>query len=59
MFWETAVDDQRPKLKIQINSIEIEGFDTGADVMIILPEFWHELASSGGKYSASRDWNFI
>lgn len=30
MFWETVVNDQRPKLKLQVNGIEIVGLvDTG------------------------------
>lgn len=34
--WQTVVNDQRPKLKLQVNGIEIEDLvDTGADVTII------------------------
>lgn len=41
VFWQTAINDQRSRLKIQINSIETEGLlDTGTDVTI-LPKFWH------------------
>jgi hypothetical protein len=36
MFWQTAVNDQKPKLKWQLNDIEIEGLvDTGANKTII------------------------
>ena len=36
IFWQTSIEDQRPKLKILVNNIEIEGMvDTGADVIII------------------------
>ena len=35
-FWQTSIEDQRPKLKILVINIEIEGMvDTGADVIII------------------------
>ena len=41
IFWQTSTDDQRPKIKILINNIEIKQMvDTGADVTIILPKFW-------------------
>lgn len=41
MFWQTAIDGQRPKLEIFINDIEIEGLvDTEADITIILPKSW-------------------
>lgn len=36
MFWQTAVNDQKPKLKWQLNDIEIESLvDTGANKTII------------------------
>lgn len=58
MFWQTTINDQRPKLKIQINGIEIEGLvDTGADVMIISPK--SQIGLFRDTHSASRDWNFI
>ena len=42
VFWPTAINDQRPKLKVQINGVEIEGLvDTGADVTIISTKPWH------------------
>ena len=42
MFWQTTINDQRPKLKIQINGIEIEGLvDTGGDVTIMSPKSWY------------------
>lgn len=42
MFWQTAINAQRPKLKLQINGTEIEGLvDTGADITIISPKSWH------------------
>ena len=41
-FWPTSVNDQRPKLRVCINGIFIEGLlDMGADVSIITPESWH------------------
>lgn len=42
MFWQTAVNDQKPKLKWQLNDIEIEGLvDTGAGITIISQKSWH------------------
>ena len=42
IFWQTFINEQRPKLKIQINVIELEGLvDMGADVTIIAPKSWH------------------
>lgn len=36
VFWETILNDQRPKLKLQVNDTEIEGLvDTGGNVPII------------------------
>ena len=36
VFWQTAINDQRPKLNIQLNGNEIEGlFYTGTDLTII------------------------
>lgn len=36
VFWQTAIHDQRPKLKVFISNIEVEGIvDTGADVIKI------------------------
>lgn len=41
IFWQTSIEDQRPKLKVLVNNIEIEGMvDTGADVTIISPKSW-------------------
>ena len=41
VFWQTIVNDQRTKLKFQVNSIEIEYLvDTGADVTIISQKSW-------------------
>lgn len=38
-FWQTAIEDQRSKLRILINNIEIEEtVNTGADVIIISPK---------------------
>lgn len=40
-IWTTSIEDKRPKLKILVNNIEIEGMvDTGADVTIISPKSW-------------------
>ena len=34
MLWKPVVSDQRQKLKLQVNGIEIEGLvDTGADII--------------------------
>ena len=42
IFWQTSINDQRPKLRVSINDIVIEGLlDTGADMSIITPESWH------------------
>ena len=42
VFWKTVVNDQRPKLMVQMNGIDIEGLvDTGADVTIISPKSWN------------------
>lgn len=40
-FWQTSIEDQRPKLIILINNIEIERtVNTGAYVIIISPKSW-------------------
>ena len=52
VFCQTAINGHRPKLKIQIN-----GIDTGADVTVMSPKYWHP--DWPLKYSASRDWTFI
>ena len=42
VFWQTSIDNKRPKLKIQINGIVIEGLlDAGTDITIISPKSWH------------------
>ena len=42
MFWQISINDQRPKLKVYINDIVIEGLlDIVVDVTIIPPESWH------------------
>ena len=42
VFWQTSINEQRPKLKIRINVIVTEGLvDTGMDVTIISLESWH------------------
>ena len=39
---QTSIHDQRPKLKLQINSLEVKGLvDTCADITIIAPTYWH------------------
>jgi hypothetical protein len=41
IFWQTSIEDQRPKLRILVNNIEIEGMvNTGANVTIISPKSW-------------------
>lgn len=41
-FWKAFINGQRPKLKIQINIIEIEGLvDTGADIKLISSKSWY------------------
>ena len=38
IFWQTSINDERPKLRVCINGILIEGLlDTGVDVSIITP----------------------
>jgi hypothetical protein len=34
-FWQTVVNNKRPKLKLQVNDIEIDLVDTRADLTII------------------------
>ena len=42
IFWKTSINDQRPKIRVCINGIVIEGLiDKDADVSIITPESWH------------------
>ena len=42
VFWQTSINDQRPKLRVRIYGIVIVGLiDTGSDVSIITPESWH------------------
>ncbi|KAL6068070.1 hypothetical protein STEG23_001423 [Scotinomys teguina] len=42
IFWQTSINEQRPKLRIRINGLVLEGLvDTGADVTIITPKSWH------------------
>ena len=39
VFWKTVVNDQRPKLMVQMNGVDIEGLiDIGSDVSIISPK---------------------
>lgn len=41
IFWQTFIENQRPKLRILINNIEIEGMvDTGVDFPFISPKSW-------------------
>jgi hypothetical protein len=41
IFWQTSIEDQRPKHRILVNNTEIEGMvDIGADVTIITPISW-------------------
>jgi hypothetical protein len=42
IFWQTAINDQRPKMKLQLDGIEIEDLvDFMADIPIILQDSWH------------------
>ena len=42
IFWQTSINDQRPKLKVGINNIAIEELlDMGVDMTIITPESWY------------------
>ena len=42
MFWQRVVNDQRPKLMVQMNGVDIEGLvDTGADVSILSQKSWN------------------
>jgi hypothetical protein len=39
VFWQKLVNDQRPKLMVQMNGVDIEGLiDIGSDVSIISPK---------------------
>ena len=41
VFWKTVVNDQRPKLMVQMNGIDIEGLvDIRADVSILSQKSW-------------------
>jgi hypothetical protein len=41
IFWQTSTEDQRPKLRILVNNIEIKVMvDIGAVVTIISPNYW-------------------
>lgn len=42
VFLQTTINDKGPKLKFQLDGIEIEGLlDTGAAVTIISQDSWH------------------
>ena len=42
IFWQTSINEERPKLRVCVNGKFITGLlDTGADVSIITPESWH------------------
>ena len=42
IFWQTSINEQRPKLKVQVNGVSIAGLlETEADCSIISPESWH------------------
>lgn len=44
IYWQTSINDQRPKLKIILSNIELEGMvDTGADVTAITRKSWPPL----------------
>lgn len=54
VFWQTSIHYQRLKLKIWINGIVIDGLlDTGVDVTILLPKYWHPVLPLRGKCSPS------
>lgn len=64
VFWETVVSDQRPKLRLQVIDIGIEGLmDTGDNATIIshkkllILEF--RMATSKGLYPDSQDWKYL
>lgn len=48
VFWKTIVDDQRSKVKLQVNSIKIGLVDTGADVPSITKSLEFRMATSNG-----------
>ena len=42
IFWQTSINEQRPKLRVCIDKVVIEGLiDMGVDMSIITPESWH------------------
>jgi hypothetical protein len=44
IFWETAINNQRPKLKLQLDRIEIEGLvDPGADTITTSQDSWNPI----------------
>ena len=39
IFWQTTINDKRPKLRLQLDGIEIKGLvNTGVDITIILSQ---------------------
>ena len=41
-FWQTSINDQRPKLRVYINCFVIVGLiDMGEHTSIFIPESWH------------------
>ena len=58
VLWQTVVNDQRPKLMLQMNGIDIEGLvDTRADVSIDFPKVLKSiLATSEGLHTTYRNW---
>jgi len=42
LFWQTAVNDQRPKLMLQMNGVDVEGLvDIGSAIIIVSQVSWN------------------
>ena len=55
IFWQTSINEQRPKLKVWIDNIYIHGLvNTGADVSITTPTIMaSKMAFTGSEYPIS------
>ena len=60
ILWQNPINNQRPKLRMCINDIFIEGLlDVEVDVSIITSKSWHLNWPSRGRCSVPRNWNPI
>ena len=58
-MWQTAINAKRPKLKLQLHGIGIEGLvNKGADVTITSRDSWNlTWVTSRGINTAPRNWD--